>query len=81
MINLDELLYIGDDINIERNKKSLILKALIKTNFNLEEAYKLNCPEQTISFVGYKERIYALFPCGFKKLKHFLVEQGYVSNN
>ena len=44
---IDMLTVSGDNLNLAWHERRLILIAMIRTNFNFEEAKKLNCPEMT----------------------------------
>ena len=46
-----------DNLTIQHNERRLILLALIKSNYKIKEAYKLNNPSY-MSIEGYTKKIY-----------------------
>lgn len=61
-------------LNIEVHNKALILKALIKTNFNTEEACKLNHGE-ALERSTYLKQIHKYFPQGITALKMQYIDE------
>jgi len=63
-----------DNLNLEYNQRRLILLALIKTNYNIEEAYKLNNPSD-MTLNSYRRRVnrYGLSFRELKKMQEDLV--------
>lgn len=45
------------ELNLLRNQRILIIKALLYTKWNIEAAYKLNYPGERIPFEDYKKQI------------------------
>lgn len=59
-----------ENLNLHWNAKRLIIIALIRSNFDIEEARKLNCPET--EFETYRTMVYRIVGSQ-KKLKELCV--------
>ena len=56
-----------NNLNLQYNERRLILLALIKTNYNIEEAYKINAPSD-MTLNSYRRRVNR-YGLSFKELK------------
>ncbi len=69
-IDLRKILFVDkDSMRLEDNEKRLILIALIRTNFNAKEAYKLNCDGTYYTWYAYDKLWRKHFIYGMKNLK------------
>lgn len=72
-----------DSLNLEIAQRRLILIALIRTDFNIQKAYEINCKDSFYSLDNYNKMWRVHFPCGIKELRRqfkegFEVEKGKV---
>jgi len=65
MSQIKSILANNKTLNLYENEKRLILKALIKTNFNINDSHLLNAPE--MNFLTYQTKVSRLF--SIKKLR------------
>lgn len=56
-------------LNLQEQQQRLILIALIRSKFDIEKAYQLNCIGSEITMEGYRKLIYKHFTCGIKQVK------------
>lgn len=69
MAELLEILKDKDTLNLDRTEKRLILKALIKSKWNVSEAWVKNCEGMNMTYETYRKLVTKHFPIGIKNLK------------
>lgn len=67
-------------LNIYVHKRALILRALIKSNFVLKEAHKLNYENNEISYNTYLKEFLTYFPEGVEEIKNLYFLQKNLEN-
>lgn len=70
--DFEKILKEGKGLNIEKMQKRLILIALIRSDFVIPRAYKLNCcttKSSSMSFDAYDKLFRKFYPCGSVILK------------
>jgi|688.fasta_scaffold750019_2 hypothetical protein len=67
-----------ETLNLEIQMKICILKAVIKSNFKLKDAFEINCKGSYIQPNAYNKMFLKNFPMGIKKLQLMCNEQNII---
>lgn len=74
--DLKSILLSKDTLNLIMNEKRLILLALIKSDFVIKEAYRINCEgNHSITLNAYTQLFQKHYSGGLKNLKNLVLQQ------
>lgn len=62
-------------LNVHRNRKALIIQALITSKFNTRKAMNLNYPEGGLKLDTYAHEVRSYFPEGLENLKERYLQE------